>query len=450
MTAMDIFLPMDQDDYGNKIGKALNILLDQILNRTIKVSDIENRLQTFVYDELFIMLKEGQQIIHGKKYSKMVNFVSHKSVIDEVSMVHKIIVPCDKNTSNIHMQAIHPSQLGYVCLCETPEGKSIGIIKHLAMTCLLLNIPEEKVFEAQNWLKNNLSYDNCDLKHSVLFDGYIVGFYGGNFRFLRNKLKCIHLMISVSYCKPIPRIIYVKISSGRFVRPLFRLLGVAIDWKELDKLLWDKLLESGKIEFVDPDEQSQIMLGDIGYHRRHKMYTPMEIHPLVMLGIPPSMVLYANHNQSACNVFASATIKQSMQIYVPSIVTSGDINFLEYAQVPLVDTLVYKLLGMEEQPNRVNLVVMIKSYMGYNQEDGIIISKSAVDRGLFRSFTKHVNVCELLGDESEIIVTGETMDEKKYLNGVPMLGCHLVLRVCLVGNLYWLQGMLPYSSFKMF
>ncbi|ORX98269.1 beta and beta-prime subunits of DNA dependent RNA-polymerase [Basidiobolus meristosporus CBS 931.73] len=206
------------------------------------------------------------------------------------------------------------------------------------------------------------------------------------------------------------------------MRPLFKLSGTPIDWNELNSLSWDSLLETGKIEFVDPDEQSQITLGDIGYHGHHPTYTHMEIHPWVMMGIPASMVPYANHNQSARNVFASAMIKQGMQLYSPSTITSGDTNFLEYAQVPLVDTFVYDLLKMDEQPNGVNLVVMIQSYTGYNQEDGVIISKSAVDRGLFRSFTRHVNVCELLGDESEIIVTGEMFDETKYVNGIPKVG----------------------------
>ncbi|ORX89914.1 hypothetical protein K493DRAFT_305363 [Basidiobolus meristosporus CBS 931.73] len=83
------------------------------------------------------------------------------------------------------------------------------------------------------------------------------------------------------------------------------------------------------------------------------------------MGIPASMVPNGNHNQSACNFFASAMIKQA----------SGDTNFLESAQVPLVNTFAYNLLKMDKQPNRVKLVVMIQSYTGYNQNDGVIISK---------------------------------------------------------------------------
>ncbi|ORY08411.1 beta and beta-prime subunits of DNA dependent RNA-polymerase, partial [Basidiobolus meristosporus CBS 931.73] len=115
-------------------------------------------------------------------------------------------------------------------------------------------------------------------------------------------------------------------------------------------------------------------------------YTHMKIHPWVMMGIPASMVPNGNHNQSACNVFASAMIKQGMQLHSPSTIASGDTNFLESAQVPLVNTFAYDLLKMDKQPNRVKLVVMIQSYTGYNQKDGVIISKAAVDQGLFQSF----------------------------------------------------------------
>ncbi|KAK9763416.1 hypothetical protein K7432_009912 [Basidiobolus ranarum] len=240
MTYKDIIQPMDLDNYGNKTVKASCILLDQISNNAIKLSDTKNCLQTFLDDVLLTILEE-----------------------DIFSMFRKIITPYDKNTSNTHMQAICASQLGYMCLCETPDQKSTGIIKHLFMLCLLSNIPEDKVLEVHNWLQSVLPYENCDTSHPILFARYIVGFYAGKFESLRTKLKQIHPLISVSYYKQIPRIIHVKNSPGKFLRLLFKLSGTLIDWNKVGKLFWEILFESGKTGLVEPDEQYMLKLGDI-------------------------------------------------------------------------------------------------------------------------------------------------------------------------------------------
>jgi len=44
-----------------------------------------------------------------------------------------------------------------------------------------------------------------------------------------------------------------------------------------------------------------------------------------------------------------------------------------------------EFLHFRELPSGVNVVVAIMIYTGYNQEDSLIMSQSAIDRGLFRS-----------------------------------------------------------------
>jgi DNA-directed RNA polymerase beta subunit len=109
----------------------------------------------------------------------------------------------------------------------------------------------------------------------------------------------------------------------------------------------------------------------------------MEIHPSTMFGTSMSLIPYPEHNQGARNIFASSMVKQAMQMRIDA--DSIESKVLEYAQKPLVSTAVADILGINEFPNGINVLVAIMSYTGYNQEDAIIVKKSALDRGLFRS-----------------------------------------------------------------
>ena len=60
-------------------------------------------------------------------------------------------------------------------------------------------------------------------------------------------------------------------------------------------------------------------------------------------------------------------------------------HLLYYPQRPLVTTRSMPYLHTTDMPSGINAIIAIVSYTGYNQEDSILMNKSAIDRGLFLS-----------------------------------------------------------------
>jgi len=62
-----------------------------------------------------------------------------------------------------------------------------------------------------------------------------------------------------------------------------------------------------------------------------------------------------------------------------------DSNLMHYPQYPIIKTQLHDVTNYAEHPAGQNIVVAIMSYKGYNMEDGVILNKSSVQRGLARS-----------------------------------------------------------------
>jgi hypothetical protein len=97
-----------------------------------------------------------------------------------------------------------------------------------------------------------------------------------------------------------------------------------------------------------------------------------------------------NHSFVAGDHFAvhnSSMGKQAIGIYTTNYRHRLDTmaHVLNYPQKPIVNTTIAKMVNMDEMPCGVNAIVAIMCVGGYNQEDSIIMNKSAIDRGLFSS-----------------------------------------------------------------
>lgn len=379
----------NRDDYRYKMiqtpGKIIYNIFKSCYNKN-------SSLQKLLEQKVYLSIKRGEFIIGGKIYNKMAVQLSKRSKIDTISSVRKVVIPCDENSLNLDMRQIHSTQKGYICPCETPEGKSVGITKYLASTCLISLETDmidliDKLCEYEMYSKFILA-DQC---YCIIVDNVVHGWcFKEEVNILEIKQK--YNMVSIVIYK---NMVHIRTSAGRPMRPVLAIKNNPIDWNIIGKSysnlkdrnindigLMYTLIENGDIVFIDPYESSYYNIASLNYNGDWTKYKYMEIHPSSMLGLATSLIPFPEHNQSARNVFASSMIKQSMQL-------DGYDKTCVYAQKPIVQTLVGKAIGYNENPNGINVIVAIMSTTGFNQEDAIIVNKASVDRGLFDSIVKN-------------------------------------------------------------
>ncbi len=351
--------PSDRDDYALKCFRTPGDTVYRMFRQCVKSCKNPNNLRASVERHVHGFIKRGDVTMGGRTYSKMAIQLSRRSDIDALSCVRKVMMPCDENSPNVQMRQIHASQRGFVCPCETPEGKTVGITKSLACCCLVSTRTN-----IEDWVSahcKNKPFPGCMW---VIVDGTVAGWCDED----APSVKDAHPDASVTVRF---NVITVRTVAGRPIRPLLRVDGHPVDRSR------------PRTEYLDPAECAAATIASSGYGGDWRKYTHVELHPCAMLGLATSLIPFPEHNQSARNVFSSSMIKQAMQ---------ADPRFDKSCytlQRPVVYTQVGREVGYDDSPNGLNLVVCIMSINGFNQEDAIIVKRSSVERGMFTSSVRH-------------------------------------------------------------
>ncbi len=152
------------------------------------------------------------------------------------------------------------------------------------------------------------------------------------------------------------------------------------------ELTWHDLVRQGVIEYLDAaeEENSLIAYDDAELTPEH---THLEICPGVISGITTALVPFANSAPSSRIIIGSKNQKQALGFYASNyhIRMDMDANILHYPQFPIVRTKIHDVIDYAQHPSGQNMVVAVMCYDGYNMEDGVILNRGSVDRGLARS-----------------------------------------------------------------
>ena len=206
-----------------------------------------------------------------------------------LSQLLTINIKVDRRTKNLNLRAIHPSQVGYVGVSETPDRKNCGIVKHLSVGCRISRErPEEDIDNIINVLvKNKLIVDHYNgvdaYQTSCIINGRFMGWCNGDasqdvLRTMKRKDEiprdtCIVLgsdnfFKRFEFSPPVvDNTLYIYIDGGRLIRPLLvvdsengrlhidNLDEIRTSEPSYWELPFEELLKTGCIEYLDPWEQ---------------------------------------------------------------------------------------------------------------------------------------------------------------------------------------------------
>ena len=413
----------DIDHYANKrlrmVGDFLEILLRSVL---LGKYGLVSRT-TYAYQKL---MKRGKMpslksIVESDYLTKRI--VSHMATgqwiggrtgvcqrlertnyIRMVAHLRNVISPLSSTQEHFEARALHPTHWGRLCCEETPEGVNIGLRKYLALMAVISKTSNAKDVKTINDAIGN--DEKTDDSTVIFINGKIVGITSKP-EALVEKIKkmrrkgAIDSHISVSFLSEFNEI-NINTDSGRLQRPLIivengksKLMDENIKKIESGEMGWNDLLKNEIIEYLDAEEEdnSYVALSEEAITKEH---THVEMHPSVILGLSANLVPFAEHNRGDRVNFGAKMSGQSLGIYSTNYLIRTDTksDVLLYSSVPLVNTTVGEEINMISHPQGQNIVIALMSFKGYNMEDGIIINKAAIERGVGRSFFFRTYVTE--------------------------------------------------------
>jgi DNA-directed RNA polymerase II subunit RPB2 len=375
----------------------------------------------------------------GEEKQGVLQALSRLSYHDFLSHCRRVVLDFDTGMKLPGPRRLNPSQYGYFCTSETPTGASIGITKNLSILTKISTATDPG--SLQTWLYTKGTVISCievndDTRSAsipVFLNGGILG-YTQRPEKLRDILKllkwtgCLPSYCSIGFSIE-KRRIFIYLDEGRPLRPLIHVEKGGRIPAKLDTFLdegasWRKLVMGtlpetqgrdiystgfvdplaskanptleeyeayltphiGVIEYVDPYEHNETYIANFPTYMNEQT-SHLEIHPSTILGLMTNMIPFANHNQSPRNQLSCSQSKQGLSIYSTKYPSRYDnqAHVLCYGEAPLTRTLYYDYVADGNIGYGHNLILAIGSFTGYNQDDGIVMNKDALDRGMFRS-----------------------------------------------------------------
>ena len=420
----------------------------------------------------------------------MTDFLKDETLVAKYSQLLRISPDTSDKGKQPSAREVNPTQIGYVCVIETPEGKQCGIVKNMAVGCYVSIGRDDSVilrYVNQNKIVSSTQTDIFD--SAFILNGKFIGWCKGlsAAQVMKQGRRTQQIDKDVLIYYEEPRMLWVYSDSGRPTRPL---LIVDEETQELvinQKNLWNEpfsvLLENGAVEYIDAMEQefttkiaesiwdsvfklvdeytsaveasvNSTKIKPVSFRRKPEAYnafrniitkpryTHCELDPNSILSMASSLIPMPEREQAPRNTYQASMAKQALTY--PSTNAINDfptsVKSLAYPQRPVFETQMYNFIGMDKQPIGETVQVAFMTYGGWNQEDAIIINQAAVDMGRFRIVKTITYKTVQLGNKEFIEILQKPIKknvpnrESLDADGVVLPGTFVEPGDCLIGK----------------
>lgn len=406
--------PDDRDNYTNKRIETSGILCTELFRSLFKryINTIKLQLEKKKsrLDALSIIRKTnnitqglnhcfstGNWGVQKNSYIRtgVSQVMSRMTYGATLSHLRRIVIPIGKEGKNAKIRQIHSSQFGFVCPSETPEGQSAGIVLNFSLLSRVTKkIPTVFVKGILEENKNIVPIETLDLKHirdstHVFLNGILIGMTQDPNTVVEDvialrRVRRLDPDVSVTY-DMVDETIKIYCDAGRGSRPLFTVGENGLNIKKSSGVKWNNLVKKNLIEYIDCSEIENYVIAMTPKYIGKWKNDYCEIHPSMMHGVMGSIIPFPDHSPSPRNCYQCSMGKQALGVYALSYQQRTDtiVHVLDYPQRPLVGTKLGEYMGFNDMPSGINAIVAVMTYTGYNQEDSVIMSQSAIDLGMF-------------------------------------------------------------------
>jgi len=427
LSARDSTMTDGRDFFGNKrlelAGELLELLFEDLFktfNSTMQKTVSRAFRSKTIEPRRILDAMRSEIITHGLTYAissgnwnitrfKMMRagvsqLLGRMSYLQFVTMVTRISSHFEKTQKISGARSLYPSQFGFICPSDTPEGAQCGLIKNFSLTAHVTvwadpSIVRRTLFDLGVQEISLFSGEEISNSYVIMLNGDPIGITHNpaticdRFRKLRRS-RWFDKYTAIWVSEP-KKCIFVSTEAGRICRPLIlvenrksKFTQQHLDGIMDGSLTFDYLTDNGIIEFVDINEMHDCFIAFKDELIPTDNYTHAEIDNAQILGVCAGVIPCPHNNQSPRNTYQCAMGKQAIGPTALNIMHRVDKStyFNCYPQMPMVQTRTIRLSRYNEMPCGQNAMVAIMSYSGYDIEDALVMNKASLDRGFGRRY----------------------------------------------------------------